>query len=258
MPEPLERGRNADFKGLRDWRLWGAVAAVVAVALAAILLLGGGDSDQGVGVPYVVGLDQQAASGQLVANGFSTQVERRRSTEPPRTVVGQEPDAGSPLEPGQVVVLIVSDQSGAAGLGAEEPSSGPARVPDLVGRQHVLAGAALERLGLVPDTRPVQAGDTCGEVASQEPKPGTKLKVGDSVRMTVSSGGGERLDVPVPDLEGLLASTARSQARELGFTLHTVEGAAPSPDLAGKVLKQSPRAALNVPELSRIKLVVGR
>jgi beta-lactam-binding protein with PASTA domain len=205
----------------------------------------------------VVGLGQAAATGSLVSNGFSTQIDRQRSSEPRGTVIRQDPGAGAELESGGVVTLIVSSEPGAREL-AEQPA-GPVEVPDVVGRQQVLAGAALERMGLVPNTRMVQRGSECCVVVAQRPRPGTTLQAGDSVELSVAlAAGADRLDIPVPDLEGLTASFARSWARELGFTMRTRERKAPSSDLAGKVLEQSPPPASMVPELTRIDLVVGR
>ena len=233
--------------------MWAAIVAVVAAAGIVLLLAVGADGEESV--PSVVGLAEGPASDVLVAKGFSTQIERERSSEVHGTVLVQQPEAGSTLEEGEVVTLTVSSQPAARGL-SEQPT-GPVEVPDLVGREQVLAGASLEELGLVPDTRPVERGDKCCVVVAQEPRPGTTVEAGESVLLSVAFVGADRLEVPVPDLEGLPAATARATARELGFTMSTLERPAPSSDLAGKVFDQSPRAGKDLPEFSRLRLSVG-
>jgi len=236
---------------VRDWRFWGALAAAVAVLVLAVILLVGDDETS---VPSVVGLEEGAA-GEALAE-FSTQIERQRSPEPPGTVIGQDPDAGAALESGAVVTVTVSGQPGTDPL-AEEPA-GPVEVPNVVGRQYVLAGASLEQLGLVPDTRMVERGDRWGAVLAQRPPAGTALEAGDHIELDVAlATATERLDIPIPDLVGEAAAQARAQARELGFTTRTTERESPSADVAGTVLEQRPTEGATVPELSLIRLVVG-
>jgi len=212
--------------------------------------------DDETSVPSVIGLEEDAASEALVASEFSTRIERQRSPEPPGTVIGQDPDAGTALESGAVVTLTVSGQPGADPL-AEEPA-GPVEVPNVVGRQYVLAGASLERLGLVPDTRMVERGDRWGVVLAQRPPAGTALEAGDHIELDVAlATDTERLDIPVPGLVGEAAAQARAQARELGFTMRTIERESPSADVTGTVLEQRPTEGATVPELSLITLVVG-
>jgi beta-lactam-binding protein with PASTA domain len=256
MPTAGEGGTVAGPRGFGDWRLWVAIVAVAAIVVVVALLVAG-DDGEGTSVPAVIGLAEGQASDALVAKGFSTQIERQHSSEVHGTVLAQQPDAGSALEEGEVVVLTVSSQPGGGGLAGAEQPSGPVEVPDVVGRQQVLAGASLERLGLVPDTRPVQRGDKCCVVVEQKPRPGTTLEAGESVLLSVAFVGADRLEIPVPELEGLSAAAARATARELGFTMSTLERPAPSPDLAGKVFEQSPGAGDDAPEFSRLRLFVG-
>ena len=255
MPTQGEGGGTAAPRGVGGRWLWVAVAAIAVVVIVVLIVVGGDDGGQR-SVPSVVGLAENTAAGTLVANGFSTQVKRERSTQANGTVLAQDPDPGSDLDEGDVVVLTVSSAPGGELAPAEQPS-GPVEVPDVVGDEQVLAGAALERLGLVPDTRPVERDKECCVVVEQQPRPGTTLEAGDSVMLSVAFVAAGRLEIPVPDLEGLSASAARTTARELGFTMTTVERPAPSPDFAGKIVGQNPRAGADVPEFSRLKLFVG-
>jgi serine/threonine-protein kinase len=239
--------------GVRDWRLWGALAAALAIVVLALVLLTGDDE---TAVPSVVGLEEEAASDAIVASEFSTQIERRPSPEPRGTVIGQDPGPGTALESGEVVTLTVSGEPGADDVAVED--AGPVEVPNVVGRQYVLAGASLERLGLVPDSRVVEQGDRWGAILAQRPADGKTLEAGDHIELEVAlATDTERLDIPVPDLVGEPAAQARALARELGFTMRTIERESPSADVAGTVLEQQPREGATVPELSLIRLVVG-
>jgi beta-lactam-binding protein with PASTA domain len=61
----------------------------------------------------------------------------------------------------------------------------------------------------------------------------------------------------VPGLSGPAAS-ARTAAREFGFTVRTVEQRAGSSQRVGMVLRQSPGALSQARELTQITLYVGR
>lgn len=249
-----QNGRISVLGGAGSRPLWAALAATgILIVLAATLLLGDGETT----VPSVVGLDEEAAGGALVSNDLSTTIDRQRSPEPPGTVIGQDPDPGTEVGAGEVVTLTVSgDPSG--GDVAEQPT-GPVEVPDVVGRQYVLAGASLEQAGLVPDTLMVERGQRWGVVVAQRPPSGATLDAGETIELDVAlAAGADRLDIPVPDLEGRGAAEARSEARELGFTTRTIERDAPSADLVGTVLEQDLEPGATVPELSPIRLVVGR
>lgn len=240
-----------------------AAAALLVVAVAAAVLLvvrGSGGESAGTVVPAVVGLEQSVAEGQLVNNGFSTQIVRAPSAQPAGIVVSQQPGAGAKASPGTIVELTIS--TGATAAGSTEPTEtqaeGPALdVPQAVGRHQILAGADLERLGFVVDTYPVLSNAVCGTVIAQVPAAGTRAARGTTIRLRVSLGPDAHPAVPVPGLLGE-PSKARQAAREFGFTVRTETRRAPSGDLVGQVIAQRPAALTEARELSQITLVVGR
>jgi eukaryotic-like serine/threonine-protein kinase len=240
-----------------------AVAAVLVVAAVGAVLfvaVGSGDESSGTVVPSVVGLDQSAAEGQLVNNGYSTQIVRAPSGKPAGTVVSQQPGAGSTASPGTIVELTVSSGEGsAAGTGpTETQAEGPAlAVPQAVGRHQILAGADLERFGFVVDTYPVASNAVCGTVIAQQPAAGTRAARGTTIRLRVSLGTDAHPLVTVPGLLGE-ASQARQAAREFGFTVRTQTQHARSGDQVGQVIAQRPGALSEARELSQITVVVGR
>lgn len=233
-------------------------AAAVAVLLAAVgaaLLLGRSDgTGEAIGVvPTVVGLNEQAAEERLVAGGYSTQVVRRRDARPEGTVVAQQPAGGRRVD-GGVVVIVVSGEA-AGGTGTETVEQTAVALPTVTGMHQILAGAELERRGLVTDSFPVANAADCGTVLRQEPAAGTRLRPGAHVRLMVSLGPDPLPQTQVPGLSGLAVS-ARTAAREFGFTVRTREQRGPAGEV-GLVLRQEPGALTSAPELSQITLYVG-
>ena len=86
-------------------------------------------------VPAVVGHSQQAAEAEVREAGFEPETRREESAKPQGFVTSQNPEAGTELEEGKTVILIVS--------------AGPAKegVPDVVGQQRDEAVAAVQAAG---------------------------------------------------------------------------------------------------------------
>jgi eukaryotic-like serine/threonine-protein kinase len=256
MAPTADEGRGWVPGRTGGWVPWALAVAVLLAAILILVLVLGGDGED-TSVPSVVGLDEQAASDTIVDSGLATQVAREESDEPVGTVIGQNPDPGAELESGGVVALTVSGNPEQAAL--EDAPTGPVEVPDLVGRQYVLAGEALDGAGLVTDSRMVEGGQRWGVVLAQRPAAGTELEAGEHVELDVAlPAGDDQLDIPVPDLEDQAAAQALAEARALGFTTRTTEREATSGELVGTVVDQSPAPGETVPELSLLRLVVGR
>jgi serine/threonine-protein kinase len=211
-------------------------------------------------------MTESEAVATLRDRGFEPVVQRVPSEEPQGRVVGQAPGAGTQVAEGEVVVVNVS-----VGPGTTETqtttvttttttTTAPetAAVPDVVGQDHVDAGAAVEALGLVADSYPVPSDEAAGTVVSQNPAAGQELETGESVRLNVSLGPDPPEPIEVPDVTGPEASEARAQAREAGFTVRTIYREAPQPDNVGEVLDQRPAAGTTAPALTQITLFVGR
>jgi hypothetical protein len=229
------------------------VAALLAAVGAALLLARDDDMGEAIGVvPSVVGLNENDAEERLVERGYSTQIVRRPDARPEGTVVAQQPGAGRRVD-GGVVVLVVSGEAGDAGTATAEQEA--VALPNVTGSHQILAGAELEQRGLVADSFPVPSGAECGVVLRQEPAAGARLRPGEHVRLTVSLGPDPRPEAQVPGLSGLAAS-ARTAAREFGFTVRTVEQRGPV-GRVGVVVRQDPGALTSARELSQITLYVG-
>lgn len=229
-------------------------ALLLAAAVAAILLSrDGGEPAGGGSVPRVVGLDEEAAEELLVERGYSTQIVRRRDRRPAGTVIAQRPAAGRRAD-GGLVVLVVSGSPAGDG-GTTTAGQGAVALPRVTGMHHILAGAELEERGLIADSVAVADDAECGTVLRQEPAAGARVRAGEHVRLIVSRGRTPRPQAQVPGLTGPAAS-ARTAAREFGFTVRTVVEPGPA-DKVGVVLRQRPGALTTARELSQITLYVG-
>jgi len=130
-------------------------------------------------------------------------------------------------------------------------------VPELVGFNHADAGREAEDAGLVANTYPVESDAPVGQVVAQDPAAGTELDASERLRLDVSIGPDPLVAVQVPDATGIEGAQAREILRRAGFTVLTVDEAAPSPDAAGQVLRQDPAAGTETAALTQVTLYVG-
>jgi beta-lactam-binding protein with PASTA domain len=131
-------------------------------------------------------------------------------------------------------------------------------VPNVVGDDHVAAGATIDGTELIADSFPVESGEPLGTVIGQDPAGGSEVPPGTHVQLAVSLGPGERPTGTVPDVTGPNELEARATARESGFTVRTIDRPAPSPEERGEVILQRPAPGTTAPLLTQIQLFVGR
>lgn len=135
--------------------------------------------DARVGVPGVVGEEQEAAENRLREADLEVEVRRAESSEAETgRVVAQEPRADTRVQRGSVVTVTVGD--------------GPATadVPDLTGLSVAEAEAALTDAGLSLGTRDRARSATMPEglILYQGVQAGTEVDVNTPVAVTISSG----------------------------------------------------------------------
>jgi beta-lactam-binding protein with PASTA domain len=278
------------------WRQRGVVAVVaagVAVLLAGVLLAAAafGDDDEPesaaasvevVTVPAVVGLRTRPAEAALERAGLGSAIERKASRRPPGTVLAAKPKAGSRVERGVAILLVVSGGRSAPTTTDARPAPPPppspsppveprpsdtvvvepepelSEVPGVLEVGYVDSARMIEDRGFVAETIPVRSSRPRGLVLRQEPPPGTPLARGRVVRLYVALGRGSRGAIRLVDHTGFPERQARELLERAGFTVRTVDRTAPSRRLIGRVLRQSPGAPGRLPVLSQVTLYVGR
>ncbi len=184
-------------------------------------------------LPDVDGRTEEEATAALEDAGFEVEAEERESTtEDDGRVVSQDPEGGEgkTAEAGSTVKITVG--------------SGPAdaKVPELQGQTPVQAAEILEEAGLELGAQAEAPSETVpeGQVIDQQPLPGTDLKRGSSVGITVSTGPEPPELVPIPNVAGQDVDTAATTLYNALFLSNVVEVQSNLP--AGTVVSTNPAA----------------
>lgn len=182
------------------------------------------------------------AEATLTAAGLKVARQDEPSDQPADTVIRTQPPAGSEVEQGATVRVVVS--SGAA----------PVTVPDVAGADQVTATQTLADAGLRV-TKTTRASDTmpAGNVITTDPAPGTPVRPGDTVTIVVSTGPGM---ARVPNVIGQTEADARATVTGAGFEVSVVREPS-SPDNDGRVIDQSPGGGSSGQTGSTVTITVG-
>jgi serine/threonine-protein kinase len=134
---------------------------------------------QKAAVPDVRGEDVDVAANELGQAGFKTARQQEESeTVSEGKVIRTSPAAGTPLERGSTVTLVVS---------SGPPETKQVTVPDVIGRTENAATAMLQSAGFKVKTQEVLVTDDAddGRVQDQNPNAGTQADEGSTVTITV-------------------------------------------------------------------------
>ena len=133
-------------------------------------------------------------------------------------------------------------------------SSAEINVPDVVGKSSVVAQQILEDKNL--RVKIVEANDDSvpvGQVVSQYPEAGAKVKEQRLVTITVSKGGQE---LTMPDLKSMSRSNAEEKLKKMGLKIGAVfEENAKEP--AGTVINQDPRSGSKITKGQTVDITVS-
>jgi eukaryotic-like serine/threonine-protein kinase len=226
----------------RRWLWWGLAALVVAgLAVAAVLLLSPAGK---VTVPDVAGRSEQSADEILRREGLNPIPQLQpSSTVPAGLVISQDPSAGTRVDNGSHVNLIVSGG----------PASAP--VTDVEGLSEAEAIKKLKKAGFNPHaTKEASPTVAAGKVIGTDPPAGTVEQLGARVKVLVSSG---PAPVSVPDVTGESLTTAEASLTNAGLALGTVTKKTSSTQSPETVLSQSPAGGTSVKAQSKIDLTVA-
>lgn len=139
-----------------------------------------------VRVPVLVGSQRRLAVQQIRSRGLVPSVSEEENRAPVGQVIRQSPSAGSEVEPGATVTIVVSK--------GEEKEV--ARVPNVIGKERRQAVEALRAAGLVPsvEEEETEVESQIGRVLDQFPPPGTELEPGATVTIVVGKRAAESFE----------------------------------------------------------------
>jgi serine/threonine-protein kinase len=126
-------------------------------------------------VPVLVGSQRRLAVQQIRGRGLSPSVSEEESSSPAGEVISQSPSAGSEVEAGSSVSVVVS-------AGKQQ-----AKVPNVIGKLRAEAVQAVRDAGLNPTVEEEETEVTgkVGRALDQFPPPGSELEPGDAVTIVV-------------------------------------------------------------------------
>ncbi len=188
-------------------------------------------------VPNVIGDTQAAATTAITGAGLVLgTVTTASSSVPIGNVISESPTAGTPVNGGTAVNLVVS--SGVA-------------VPNVVGATQAAATTAITGAGLVLGTVTTASSSVpIGSVISESPAAGTPVNGGTGIDLIVSSG------AAVPDVVGQAQAAATTAITGAGLVLGTVTTASSTMPI-GSVVSESPAAGTLVNGGTAVNLVIS-
>jgi beta-lactam-binding protein with PASTA domain/tRNA A-37 threonylcarbamoyl transferase component Bud32 len=192
-------------------------------------------------VPFVEGQRWPEARQNIRNAGLRpVKVNRSHETFAVGIVFRQTPDAGERVARGNAVRIFVS--------------TGKPRVdvPDVLGAREADALFTIRAAGLVPDPHDIFSDKPSGTVIAQDPKGGTSVVKGGTVRVNISKG---QQNIGIPTVTGLSYARAAEQLRQAGFTpvRQDVDSAEPK----GIVVDQEPAGGSLHPPGTEITLSVS-
>jgi eukaryotic-like serine/threonine-protein kinase len=161
-------------------------------------------------------------------------------TIPENRVIGTEPIAGTEIQAGTTVKLVISR------------GSNTVLVPSVVGQDDQAALNALEAAELGGTI--VQRDDEApaGEVVAQSPNAGKRVKQGSTVTIFVSTGA-----ISVPDVTGQARKAAVTALKKAGFVVSVSEQPTDDPLQVNRVINQFPPGGSRGQRGDSVSVVVG-
>jgi beta-lactam-binding protein with PASTA domain/tRNA A-37 threonylcarbamoyl transferase component Bud32 len=223
--------------------LWGllGVAVLAAVIAVAYLLLAGGGAGKKYAVPQVTGLTYEQASQKIVAGHLQARrIDQASQSVHRGHVIGTSPQGGAMVAASSVVKVFVS-------AGQQQVS-----VPDVVGEDVGAARTKLTDAGLNPVVKTDTASTApASTVARQDPAGGTKVNPGSDVTIYVSAGG-----TRVQGVTGDPAGTAKTILEGQGFKVKEVDQPGRSSAPVGTVYAQNPQAGAMLAQGTTVTIYV--
>lgn len=204
---------------------------------------------EAVAAPDFFGFDVETARARALAMGLDVIEARRQASEivPEGSILGQSPEAGFPVKPGQSVTVVVS--------------SGPPRteVPEVTGMPLASAQETLRQSRLTLKTlyRVHEARVEQDIVLAQEPPAGTETVPDAGVTLVVGAGALPK-EYLAGHMVGLPLAVARRAMERSGFPVRIETRAAASPQERGMVVAQYPLGGTLFRHGDAVTLTVGQ
>ncbi len=228
----------------RWWWIGGAALLALAAAGVALALLAPAAKHR-VTVPSVTGRTEALAAQALRAQGLTPVPVQAASAEVGvGLVISESPAAGTLVQRGARVGLVVSTGPGTAG------------VPEVKGLTSAQAVHKLTKAGFKPTTQDRSSATVpVGTAIGTEPSQGVAVVAGSPVTVFVSSGPPQ---VDVPEVTGQSEAEARATLRAAGLHAGAVTKREEPGQAPGTVLSQSPAGGVPVHGGEAVNLVVAK
>jgi len=179
FPSPQPEAGRSGAPFWKRWWFWAAVVVVVLIAAGASsepeptgLAVSPSSPASQATVVNVIGQNVDTATTELVAQGFEVRVTKLTKPATYGIVLQQSPAAGSTVEPGRTVVLVVA-----------KPLP---RVPNVIGDKLTKARSVLLEAGFGLTVRQQESSKPKGTVIAQSPKGGASAKPGRMITLVVA------------------------------------------------------------------------
>lgn len=179
----------------------------------------------------------------LEKQGLIVQIEEQSSeTVEAGVIISQNPPAGTPVDPGSGVTIVVS--TGGAVFD----------VPNVIGKSEVAAKTELSGKGLSAKVEYAKNdGVPVGNVISQSPGAGSKASKGDAVTIVVSSG---KPLVSVPNVVGQQKNAAGNDLKKLGLEVAVSEAVSGRPK--DEIISQTPQGGASLEKGGIVSITVSK
>lgn len=217
------------------------LALVVVITLAAVFWIPSMTQSKTYSVPNVTEKTQEEAETMLTKSNLRVKiVEVETDDVLVGIVLDQSPVAGSSVKKNALVEIQVGvTRKGDDPTEPELTTDEEVELPDLSGLMLNEAVTELSKLGLESESV-LEFSDTVenGQVVSQNPKAGTKVKKDMKIQLVISKGKQQDEEISVPSLYGQTVEEARAKLGEMNLSLGA-QSEEPSEEEKGKIIRQS-------------------
>ena len=229
-----------------------AVVAVITLVVVGILMFTGGNNEEKLVIPSLIGrnIDEVMADTELTGQFTIKEAdERKESDRPVGEILEQTPEEEEKAVKGTIITVTVS----AGGDHVKDTY----KVVDFKGKTLDYVKAALDSHGIVLESVEEFSDDVeAGQVIRTDPEAGAELEKGAKLTIYLSKGK-EKKQSAVPSLIGLTQSAAEKKLTERGFVLGSVD-AVENSAAVGTVVWQSVAADTKAEQGTAVNIQVSK